>query len=229
MRPRGIRAPERVRHRRIPPFSVVFLIAGVVAAAAAALGATATGAAGVVRDHPAKAGSLLGATLALQLLSVGSRRRGSISVSAVALLATGLLLGPGVAIAFAVPTSIAQWLRRRGLLHRAAFDAANLALSAGAAAGLYNLLLGANPSLGARLAAATLSGLAYTSINTGLLCVAMALSESRSAVAIWRERFRWVTVHYLAFGPLALAAALAYGAVGVGALTVLGLSTQACS
>ena len=52
-------------------------------------------------------------------------------------------------------------------------------------------------------------------VNLGLLSTAMGLSEGVNPLAVWRERFRWLTLYYLASGPLAFAMALAYDRMGV--------------
>jgi HD domain-containing protein len=40
------------------------------------------------------------------------------------------------------------------------------------------------------------------------------VSETMPVRSVWRERFRWLTPHYLAFGPLAIAAVVAYDKIG---------------
>src|SRR5207244_5426134 len=56
-----------------------------------------------------------------------------------------------------------------------------------------------------------------------LLCVAMSLADGRSALDIWRERFRWTTPYHLASGPLAAALTLAYDQIGVTGLVAFTL------
>jgi HD-GYP domain-containing protein (c-di-GMP phosphodiesterase class II) len=51
----------------------------------------------------------------------------------------------------------------------------------------------------------------------------MSLAESLSPVAVWNERLRWLTLHYLAFGPLALAVVIAYDRVGIAGLVAFAL------
>ena len=69
-----------------------------------------------------------------------------------------------------------------------------------------------------RLLAALLAGLAYVSVNIGLLCFAMALSEARSPLSVWHERFHFARFHFLAYGALGLLAATAYDQLGTAAL-----------
>jgi putative nucleotidyltransferase with HDIG domain len=140
---------------------------------------------------------------------------GRISVSAIGILSTGIVLGPGAAMAFAFAAAVLQWIRSRGLLHRAIFDAAQFVLTAAAGAFAFRLLHETIPTRGGAVAAAVIAGIIYSSVNNGFLCLAIGLSEGKPVVSIWRERFRWARYHYLAYGPLAYASAAAYDAIGI--------------
>ena len=173
--------------------------------------------------EPLAVAAFLGLTLALQLGSVqvyGMGREGS---SAIAIVASGIVLGPGPAIAIAVAAAVAQGIVRRGLFHRVIFDAADFALSAAAASFLYHLLLVVDSSTLSRVAAATVAGVTYKVVNTGLLCLAMSLAESLPPRMVWHERFHWARFHYLAVGPLALASAIAYEEIGLVGLLAFAL------
>jgi len=124
-------------------------------------------------------------------------------------------------MAIGVAAALTQWVRSRGLPHRALFDASNFALSAGAAALTYHGVSGAHGPGGMRLLAAVLAGLAYTAVNHGLLCLAMGLSETRSPLKVWQERFHWARYHFLAYGVLALFAAVANEQLGIASLLAL--------
>jgi putative nucleotidyltransferase with HDIG domain len=52
-------------------------------------------------------------------------------------------------------------------------------------------------------------------VNIGLLTTVMAVSQQRPLRRVFDEHFRWLTPHYLAFGPLALACTIAYAKVGL--------------
>jgi PAS domain S-box-containing protein len=109
-------------------------------------------------------------------------------------------------------------LHRRAAFHRAVFNTATFGLAVGAAGLLYRGLGAEHWSAPARLAAATSAGVLFWAVNIGLLTLAMSLAEHRSPRAVWDERFRWLTLHYLSFGPLALASTVAaqrLGAVGL--------------
>ena len=60
-------------------------------------------------------------------------------------------------------------------------------------------------------------------INLGLLSSAMGLSEGTNPVAVWRERFRWLTPYYIASGPLAFVMAYAYDRLGILGLAAFAL------
>jgi putative nucleotidyltransferase with HDIG domain len=63
----------------------------------------------------------------------------------------------------------------------------------------------------------------YAGINNGSLCLAMSLTEGIAWRTIWLERFHWARYYFVSFGPLALAAAIAYRDVGVAGLVAFAL------
>lgn len=197
---------------------VSLLVSATTAGAATGLLSEADAIHAALSDRLGTCLSFLAAALVLQLVGIRLPGRGSLSVSAVTLVGAAIVLGPGPAMAIGVLTAFVQWARSRGLAHRALFDAANLALSAGAAGVVFQRLDSLEDSGIAHLTAALLAGLAYVAINLGLLCLAMALSEERSPLGVWRERFHFARLHFLAFGALGLLAATAYDQLGAAAL-----------
>jgi hypothetical protein len=151
------------------------------------------------------------------MFSVQVYGRGSVSVSAIGIVASAILFDTGTTMAIAILAALAHWLRRRKELYKGVFDAANFALSA-AAASLVFQVLGEW-----RLPAAVLAGIAYAVVNNGFLCFAMSLSEGTSWSKIWFERFHWARFHFALFGPLALAATIAYEQVGTAGLVAFTL------
>ncbi len=197
---------------------LTLLIAVAVAGASAAV---ALSAGSIQRSIDHRAGSslaFLGATILLQLFALRLPGRGSVGVSAVGIVGTSIALGTGPAMAVGVAAALAQWAHARGLAHRALFDAANFALSAGASGLVFHAIAGLHDSGFVRLVGALAAGLAYTVANHAALCLAIAVSECRSPLEIWRERFRWARFHFLAFGALALLAASADAQLGAVAL-----------
>jgi HD domain len=150
---------------------------------------------------------------ALMLLVVDIYGKGPISLAGVTLLATGFTFGVGVGLAvgiFAAGVHAIRWLSQP---HKALFHAAVIALATGAGAAVYRGLPHSSALVG--LLPACLAGAVFWLVNIGLLTLVMSVSQSLAYREVWRERFRWLTFHYLAFGPLALACTIAYEKVGL--------------
>jgi HD domain len=196
---------------------VVRLVIGLAIASCGTLIATWHGALATVSDEPARVATLLALTLALQMFSVQVYGRGSVSVSAIGILASAFLFDTGTTMTIAVLAAFAQWLRRRTELYKGVFDAANFSLSAATASLVFQ-------ALGEwRLLAAVLAGLAYAVVNNGLLCLVMSYAERTPWSSIWFERFHWARFHFALFGPLALAATVAYEQIGTAGLVAFTL------
>ena len=64
----------------------------------------------------------------------------------------------------------------------------------------------------------------FLAINVGLLTLAMAAAEQLPPLETWNERLRWISPAYLAFGPLALVAAIVHAHAGLAGVAVLAAS-----
>lgn len=195
--------------------AVDILISLTASAASAVLAGTASGAWHAISAAPIAFVSFLGLSIALQLLAVNVYGRGSISVSGIGLLAVGMTFGVGAAMATAILLATIQAVRNRSRAHRAVFNAATFSLAVAAGTSVYHLAHGSGLPPIARLVAAFGAGVVSWGVNIGLLSLAMALAEGSRFLNVWRERWRWVTVYYLSFGPLALASILAYESIGL--------------
>jgi hypothetical protein len=204
--------------------SAVYALVGVVAAAAGAC-LVVSFAQGWERvsEKPASFAGFLAITVALQLMAVRIRDRGAISVAGIAFLATGFTFGVAAAIVTALAAAGAHAVRSRPLLHRAVFNAGAFSLAAAGGSGLYHLLETADRTTAEEIGIAFVSGGVFALVNVGLLSLAMSISEGRSIIAVWSERLRWLTPHYLGFGVLALASTLVYEDFGHVALVALAL------
>jgi hypothetical protein len=195
---------------RHPESAVAGLIAVAASAAGLLLGLTGGGAIRAITDRPGEFASLVAIVLLLQVANVQVYGRGAMSFAGAGLLAVGFAFGIGAAMLVAVLAAGANLVRRHGKLHRALFDAAQLALAAAAGTALYHAVdAGALPTA-VRIGPALAGSLVFYVVNVGLLSLAMGLSESLPPLAVWRERFRWMAPYYMAAGPLALACVLAY-------------------
>jgi diguanylate cyclase (GGDEF)-like protein/putative nucleotidyltransferase with HDIG domain len=146
---------------------------------------------------------------------------GSISVSAVGALAGAALFGPRAALPLAVAIVAVEWSARRDDWYYALFNIGALSLASLAAAGVFSV--GWVDTRAGELVTA-LAGLfaggAYFVVNTALISLAMALEGHDRWRAVWKERFSWLLPHYVAFGAVGGAIALAYSAIGLYGLAV---------
>lgn len=184
------------------------LIGGVSIGAVALLATTAAGIGHVLSNRPGIAVAFLLLALGLQALSLtgfGS----SINVAGIGMLATGMALGVGPAVAVAVVASLVHAIKKRPAPYKAAFNAAAFALAAGAGAGFYQALAGPATGRLAQLLVAEGAAVVFVAVNLGLLTLAMAAADGSSPLAVFRQRLAWLTPHYLAFGPLAFVALVA--------------------
>jgi hypothetical protein len=205
------------------PSSVGLLISLVASAASVAMAFSASEAWHRVSSQPWVFLTFVGVTLALQLALVEVYGHGSFSFMGAGLLAIGFAFGPGAVMFTAVGMGLINAIRRRGKLHRAVFDMAQWALAAGVAARVYEAFGPDRWSTFARFLPATIAGALFFAVNIGLLSLAMSLSEGTTPIAVWQERFRWITPYYLTSGPLALALVIAYQKVGLTGLVAFAL------
>ena len=196
---------------------VVTLIVGLAITACVALTATSAGLISSAKEQPVRIVTLLALTLALQMFSVRVYGRGSVSVSAVGILASAFLFDTGTTMAIAVLAAATQLVRKNSELHKAVFDASNFAISAGAASLVFHALHDW------RFPAAVLAGAVFAVINNGLLCLVMSFAERIPWTTVWFERFHWARFHFALFGPLALAATIAYEQIGIAGLVAFTL------
>jgi HD domain len=215
--PQPVLVPQRAPASSAIDQRVLALVVGLAVAATTAFTVAAHSLLTTVSDEPLRVVTLLALTLALQMFSVQVYNRGSVSVSGIGIVASAILFNAGTAMAIAIATALVQWVRTRQELYKATFDVANLALSAAAAALVFTSLNDV------RLLAATLAGTAFAIVNNGLLCLAMSLAERTAWMKIWFERFHWARFHFALFGPVALAATVAYEQIGTAGLVAFTL------
>jgi diguanylate cyclase (GGDEF)-like protein/putative nucleotidyltransferase with HDIG domain len=146
---------------------------------------------------------------------------GSISVSAVGALAGAALFGPRAALPLAIAIVAVEWSARRDDWYYALFNIGALSLASLAAAAVFSVgwidtHAGELVTAGAGLVA----GGAYFVANTALISLAMALEGHDRWRSVWIERFSWLLPHYVAFGAVGGAIALAYAAIGLYGLAV---------
>jgi HD domain/MASE9 len=196
---------------------VVILIIALAIVACAGLITGFHGIVTTVSSDPGRVATIIALTLALQMFSVQVYGRGNLSVSAIGILASAFLFDTGTTMAIAVLAGIAQWARTRSPFYKSVFDAANFSVSGAAAAVVFQLLGDW------RLPAATLAGAVFAVVNIGLVCLVMSFAEHTPFRTIWFERFHWARFHFALFGPVALAATIAYEQIGTAGLVAFTL------
>jgi diguanylate cyclase (GGDEF)-like protein/putative nucleotidyltransferase with HDIG domain len=145
---------------------------------------------------------------------------GSISVSAVGALAGAAIAGPKAALPLALATAAVEWSSRRTPIYQLLFNIGALSFASLAAAAVFSLGGSSGFEVLVTAAASLVAGGMYFVVNTGLLSGAMALEGHDSWRRVWTERFSWLLPHYVAFGAVGGAIALAYDAIGLYGLAV---------
>lgn len=159
----------------------------------------------------------VGQALALEL------EGGSISVSAVGALAGVALFGPRAALPLAITMAVVAWSSSRSASYYVIFNIGALSLASLSAAMVFSFGEDVtDPKLWAVVTAVAglVAGGAYFVVNTGLTSGAMAIEGHHRWRDVWNERFSWLLPHYVAFGAVAGAIALAYEAIGLYSLAV---------
>ncbi len=149
----------------------------------------------------------------------------SISVTAVGAIAGASLFGARVAFAAAFVAALVDWSARRSPLHQPLFNVGALTLSTLGAVGAFDLVVGlplGSHDIRAIPAALAASGV-YFILNTGLLALALAFESEQGWWALWRDRFSWMTGHYLVYGAVAAAMVIGYDSIHAYALLVFAL------
>ncbi|MHB8059333.1 MAG: diguanylate cyclase [Gaiellaceae bacterium] len=217
---RRTRAREWLSVHDLPP-RLLWLIAALTA------GGVAGGVAGTVfgtsRD-------LTGMCALVALIAIGQvlaieTDDSSISVTAVGAIAGASLFGARIAFAAALVAALVDWGARRSPLHQPLFNVGALTLSTLGAVGAFSLAI--KLPLGSHdirvIPAALAAAGVYFVLNTGLLALALSLESEQNWWTLWRDRFSWMTGHYLVYGAVAAAMVIGYNSMHAYALLVFAL------
>ena len=140
---------------------------------------------------------------------------GSISVSAVGVLAGVAIFGTDAALPVAIATAAVAWSWGRSPIYYLLFNVGALTLASIAAAVVFwPTAHDTDMQRVLMIVAGIVAGGVYYVVNTGLTSAAMALEGHNSWRRVWKERFAWLFPHYFAFGAVAAAIALAFHAIG---------------
>ncbi|MDI6858843.1 MAG: HD-GYP domain-containing protein [Dehalococcoidia bacterium] len=143
-----------------------------------------------------------------------------VSVSFICLFAVSALYGPaGVSIA-APFTALGSHLPNNLFSYRFMFNAGALVIGNGLTAMvLWALIDPQDLAVSPRVIIAALAAATVTyGVNSFLVTSIASLATGQSAWSIWQEKFQWLFPHYVVFGLLGIAFALAYQMLGVSGL-----------
>ncbi len=170
--------------------------------------------------HSGLVGLVLLAAMAAasERLSIVAYGDAKMSISFAFLFAIAVLYGP-VGVAVASPLCIATLhFPRRIFEHKFVFNVGNAIVSDTLSAIVLISIIGGvqEITLSARVVAGALvaAGLNYA-IRTSLISTVGALATRGQIWQFWREKFQWLYPHYVIFGFLGLALAVAYQQLGV--------------
>ena len=216
-------SPPQRRHSPAGPRFISFSPPLALLVTAVSLGGIAAGALGIASGTT---DDLIGLLAIIALVAGGQALAleldgGSISVSAVGALAGAALFGPQAALPLAIAIASVEWSSRRTPVYQLIFNIGALTFASLAAAAVFSV---AQDDLGMKTvvtaAAGLVAGGAYFAVNTGLIAGALAVEGHDRWRRVWTERFAWLLPHYVAFGAVAGAIALAYDAIGLYGLAV---------
>ncbi len=146
------------------------------------------------------------------------RGEGSVSIGFVFIFASIIIYGPGVgAWVAALGTISKKELRGEISLEKTLFNRAQLATCASVAGLVY---LHSGGSVGEvifpdHLLPYFASAGVYMLLNVSIMVGIMALAQGTSFLNMWLVNFRWLTLNYLALGPIAVLIALVYTSIGM--------------
>lgn len=194
-------------------------------AATVAAGAALGGALLPLLDTSDRWGLALLTVLAVALERFGERlvAHTRVSVSAVPLLAAGVLYGESGAVPLAIAIAVAAWVFRDRPLSRLLFNGAQLTVAGVAAAATYGALWNGLPSGDAATAvAAAGAGLVMWAVSSTLVGAMVASTSGRSLYRVFRENHAWLGVHFAVMGVVGLGLALTWDELGtLGVVTFL--------
>jgi hypothetical protein len=207
-----LRRKSPVPPQRLRPIVAIIAGFGVAAGAFGAVFGTSHDAFGLI---------VLAAFVAVTHLIALHLDHGSISLSAIGVLAGAALFGPRAALPLAVAAAAVDWGVRRLPVREIVLDVGVVSLGTLAAAGVFELASDAGNLVLLGLSVA--AGVVYFAIVATIFGLAAA-SEGRAPWwRAWWSRFAWILPHYALCGLVAGVLAIAYERAGVWALAAFAL------
>lgn len=140
----------------------------------------------------------------------------TISVGVVATFAIAVLYGPAGAAVVPPFVALAAELFGPSPWYRRIFDMGTYTLASVATALVFVALVGAEPEVdGWLVLTALVAAVVNYAIDSYLVALAVSLTTDQRWWSVWKEKFQWLFPHYLVFGLLGLALAVAYRTLGI--------------
>ncbi len=167
------------------------------------------------------------AVLALMAIAFGRTRipiygDTTVSIAMVGDFAIAFLYGPAGAVIVSPFAAMATDLLGGGAWYKRLFNVGSVILVNVVAAAVIRSLLGLvgdGLPLSAWLIPIAFAGIgSYYLMNISLVTVAVSLATRTSVLSVFREKFEWLLPHYVVFGMLGLALAVAYDGLGYAGL-----------
>lgn len=189
-------------------------VAGIIITAVVAAGY------GLLSDpisDPVGIGLLTALAVLAELYQINVYDNNTVSVS-VAVTVAAAVIGaiPGV-IAVSTAITVVHFFKMRPAWYKALFNWSTHVLAAIPAAVFLDLPgfhIGIQTLPALSLIALPMIGALYT-IETGLIAIAIALSNRSRVMAVWQESFRWLMQNYMVLGIIGLFLAVTYQSMGV--------------
>ncbi len=148
----------------------------------------------------------------------------SVSTSAIPLIAGSMLYGPIAALCIGPAIAVAAWVKYRSPLVRLWFNTNNHVLGGLLCAGVVTLTGRSLQAWSLPIQAGLIlaSGIVVYLSTTALVAGAIACSDGNSWFEIWKERFRWLGLHYVALAVVSFGLVASYHVVGsLGIIVIL--------
>jgi diguanylate cyclase (GGDEF)-like protein len=146
---------------------------------------------------------------------------GSISMSAIGVLAGAALFGPRAALPLSVAAAAVDWGVRRLPMREIVLDVGAVSLGTLAASGLFAFAPGSGYLV--LLALSVAAGAVYFAVVATIFGLAAAAEGRAPWWGGWWSRFAWILPHYALCGLVAGVLAIAYGRAGAWALAAFAL------
>ena len=156
-------------------------------------------------------------------LSILVYQDSKVSISFIPLFAIAVLYGPSGVVIAAPLAALSLHLPRNVFSYRFLFNVGVATLADGLTAVMLFSVIGgqAEIAVSAKVVAVALAAAAANfGLTTFLISSVAGLATRRSPLTVWQEKFQWIFPHYVVFGLLGLALAVAYQALGVAGLLV---------